>query len=43
MMDSGSAYAVGSQSFVKQIEEKTKNPIKLTIKDTGSSRLVTGT
>ncbi len=32
--------AVGSQSFVKQIEEKTKNRIKLTIKDTGSSRWV---
>ncbi len=31
---------VGSQSFVKQIEEKTKNRIKLTIEDTGSSRWV---
>ena len=32
--------AVGSQSFVKQIEEKTKNRIKLSIEDTGSSRWV---
>ncbi len=32
--------AVGSQSFVKQIEEKTKNRIKLTIEDAGSSRWV---
>ena len=31
---------VGSQSFVKQIEEKTKNRIKLTIEETGSSRWV---
>ena len=32
--------AVGSQYFDKQKEEKTKNRIKLTITDTGSSRWV---
>ncbi len=30
----------GSKSFAKQIEEKTKNRIKLTIEDTGSARWV---
>ncbi len=30
--------AVVSQSFTKQIEEKTQNRTKLTIEDTGSSR-----
>ena len=31
---------VGNQSFVKQIEEKPKNQVKLTLEDTGSSRWV---
>ncbi len=31
---------VGSKSFAKQIEEKTKNRIKLTIEGAGASRWV---